>query len=668
MIAAAVTVPGSAAGAQPLALTRDVIHERAATEPTTVKIWADAHDIHVRFDVTQHEPIVATQHSDDVGQGSDDAVWVDLWPTGSGGFMYMFQATPNGTHYESSSENTAYAPHWVSHGATTSTGYEVTMEIPFNVMRGVHSGSWHAQFVRYTHATGEQDVWSYYNAQTNPDDETGSGKLLFHIAGAASLRPAPRAEIYALGLGTTAAYGGSTSRIGADISIPITPTASFFATFHPDYSNVELDQQTISPTVFSRTYNEVRPFFTQSANYFGNFNCNACNGYRTILYTPGIPTPRDGYAVEGRQGNVSFASFDAIGFRRNDQATAMTYLSPNRYWQGTYERVAANGTGVHDIANEVGLSWYDHKYTDVYLNAGNETGNLVSDASKARFIDAGGGWSDAHFGLFGSVRNYGEQFNPYDGFDSYPGVAGYGIYSAYIWNPRAKSSKIAAVGLGAFLDRYQGTHQGLAQSDNSLTFDLLTKSAWDFQAFTGSNYLRLDSMLMPVSQSGGFQITYHSGLQTGNPGNFPNHGSSATPTMINYTTGRYGNGRLDTWYRNSTIQLGARGALSLAIDNTSQWMHGVTSDNVQWFDSVSYTYQISRNSSFAIGVRKVVGYAPQPNGGGNCMGTCTNISLAYHTRFRRYEIYAAYGDPNTLTTVPQAIFKIIFYAGAAKGT
>ena len=59
---------------------------------------------------------------------------------------------------------------------------------------------------------------------------------------------------------------------------------------------------------------------------------------------------------------------------------------------------------------------------------------------------------------------------------------------------------------------------------------------------------------------------------------------------------------------------------------------------------------------------------PEPNGGGNCIGVCSNVSVAYHLRMRDYEIYTAYGDPNTLSTVPQAIFKVIFYAGAQKGT
>ena len=64
----------------------------------------------------------------------------------------------------------------------------------------------------------------------------------------------------------------------------------------------------------------------------------------------------------------------------------------------------------------------------------------------------------------------------------------------------------------------------------------------------------------------------------------------------------------------------------------------------------------------------MVGDPPSPNGGGDCVGTCSNVSVAYHLRLRNSEFYLAYGDPNTLTTVPQAIFKVIFYAGAQKGT
>jgi hypothetical protein len=115
------------------------------------------------------------------------------------------------------------------------------------------------------------------------------------------------------------------------------------------------------------------------------------------------------------------------------------------------------------------------------------------------------------------------------------------------------------------------------------------------------------------------------------------------------------------------MRAGNRGSLTLALDNTSQWLNGKAPDNIQWFESLAYSYQIDRDSSVAIGLRRVIGEPPQPNGGGNCMGTCSNVSIAFHKRFKRAELYAAYGNPNTLITVPQAIFKLIYYIGQ-KGT
>jgi hypothetical protein len=37
-------------------------------------------------------------------------------------------------------------------------------------------------------------------------------------------------------------------------------------------------------------------------------------------------------------------------------------------------------------------------------------------------------------------------------------------------------------------------------------------------------------------------------------------------------------------------------------------------------------------------------------------------------RLRNAELYLAYGNPNTLVTVPQALLKVIFYVGGQKGT
>ncbi len=657
-------------------LTRDVAHGAAAAQATTVYVCSDGTYLYVRFDAAQSgEPVIAEQRANNTVVGgsninggiawTDDAVWVDLWPTGPGGFQYQFEANPIGAHNEASSENVDFEPHWRSYGAATPSGYAVTMAIPLAVIHGAHAGTWRLQFVRYVRATGALDVWSSGAAQINPDDPAYSGTGSFTQVSRAPL-PKPRIAPYILGEAASRSIGGSTSRVGMDFSIPVAQTASFFGTFHPDYSDVELDQQSISPTVFQRTYSEVRPFFTQAASYYNAFNCAICNGFRTTLYTPGIPTPREGYAFEGRDGLFGLAAFDAIGDRRTDAAAALNYTSPDSHWNGAFQHVITELPGLFDSTSEGGISWSDGKYLSAYLNDAQETGTLVSSPAQGNWIDGGGGFLDQHFALFASMRRVGSQFNPVDGFDSHPGVAGYGFYTARVWT-FDKSDVLSSAGVDLFLDRYQGPQYGAAQSDTQVLLDMLTKSSVDLQLYSGSDYWRFGPTMTPISQNGGFSITYHSGTQN-NLNNFPAHGSSATPTQIQYYTGRYGTGRLDTWYRSTTLRVGTRGLMTFALDNTAQWMPGNAPDNVQWFEDASYAYQVTPDSSVAIGVRRIVGMPPLPNGGGNCEGVCSNISVAYHLRLKNYELYAAYGNPNTLVTVPQAILKLIFYAGAQKGS
>jgi hypothetical protein len=654
----------------------DVVHGRTADEPTTVRMASDARFLYVRFDAVQHGAISATQHNNDtitggsqgnggISWGADDAVWVDLWPTGATGFMYQFESSPNGAHNEASSENAAFAPQWESHGAIHDGGYTVTMAIPLAVIHGAHTGSWNIQLIRYHRATAAQDVWSFTTSQTNADDLTRAGSVDLTVVAKATV-PKPRAALYTLGTVASAPAGGSTSRIGADLSIPITPTAAVFAALHPDYSNVELDQQTISPTVYQRQYSEVRPFFTQAASYYDDFNCNACSVYWTNLYTPAIPTFADGYAIEGKQGTFGFAAFDAIASGRNDEASALNYVSPDAHWSASFQHVGVTLPGLVDASNEIGMHWSDRKYLSAYANFSDDGGTKVSAPGLATAWDAGGGYGTAHVALYGAVRSVGPQYAPADGYVTHAGIGGYALYGARIWD-FAPQSVLASAGISGTLDRYAGPVYGQAQSDNQLIFDLLTKSAWDLQLYSGSDYWRFGDALTPISQGSGFSLTYHSGLQTNNPGSFPSHGSSATPTQLSYVTGAFGAGRLDTWTRSSTIKAGERGTVTLTVDNTSQWLPR-GADNIQWFDSAAYTYQINRDASIAIGLRRVNGYAPQPNGGGNCAGVCSNVSVAYHVRLPHLEVYAAYGDPNTLSTVPQALLKMIFYLGGGKGT
>ena len=619
----------------------------------------------MRFEAKQREPISASQRTNDVGNGSDDDVYVDLWPNGTSGYSYQFVSTPIGTHYEFSSENNAYQPTWYSKGAIVPGGYVVDMKIPLAVVRGAQAGgSWRAQLVRVVHATGETQLWHFASGQVNADDLTYAGTLVVPRADLAT-KPEPRLAVYGLGaVASRRDAGGSTSRTGADLSLPITDTSSIYATFHPDFSNVELDQQTISPSVFQRYYSEVRPFFTQGANFYNQVNCDVCPS-TTELYTPAIPTPRDGYAVEGQQGPLGFATFDAVGASRSDVASSLDYTSSNREWGASIQRVAVDTPQLIDDTTSGGVTWTDRKHLSAYFDYGDDHGTNVLDPSDAQRYEGGGGWQSQTFSLFGSMRKIGDYYDPVDGYVSHSGIAGYALYTNKIWLFDGKDA-LESISLGGLVDRYHGNTLGLNQTDNVVVLDVLTHGLIDVNATAGSDYLRLtDGIFAPVSQNG-IGVTYHSGSQQ-NAGNFGSHGSSATPTSIVYNTGRYGDGRLDSWLRSSTIRLGVKGTFTAELDDTAQWF-SQKPDNVQWFERLSYAYQLGHDTSFAIGLRKVSGTPPSPNGGGDCIGTCTNVSFNYHVKTRHSELYVGYGDPSRLITVPQLIFKFIYYLGAEKGT
>jgi hypothetical protein len=703
---------GAWAAIPAVTLAWDVQHQAPASESAIARVATDGRSFYLRFDVKQREALLQQQHTNNVGDGTDDEVWVDFWPGGNSGFFYQFAATSNGTHFQYSGENTAYAPEWTSAGAVVDGGFVVTMRIPYRIMR-IPSDIWKMQLVRIVRSTGEREIWSYGPAQTNGDDVTYAGNLTGVHAPRALSRPMPRLGVYALGQAGSAQSDLSTSRLGADFSIPVTAQASFYGTIHPDFSNVEVDQSTISPTAFARVFTEVRPFFTQGANFYENFSCIACP-YISQLYTPSIPTPRDGYAFEGKQGNFTLAGFDSVGYSRIDSAESVAWRSSDHEFSITGQRVAADCTSidgtcpygaplVHDDTDTTGITFNDNKHISAYFNYGSESGNLVSFGDQAQRYDSGVFYSTNTFGIAGAMRKVGYSYNPADGLVQHPDIAGYAAYIAKEWL-FTPNSVINSTGVSYYLDRYHNASGALDQTDTTLAFDLLTRSRIDVQTIFGANYV-LESnctdaggnpilitpanqsifsgcqIFTPVSQNG-IGLTYHSG--TANTiGNFPSHGSSSTPTSLTYNTGRFGPGRLDSWSATSTMRAGLIATVSLEADETRQYLDfgGI---NTQWLERGSYNLALDANTSFSIGARRIIGtpplvyslapvscttvvFAPSPGMLSPCTGAW-NLSFAFHKRSPHDELYFAYGDASQLSTYPAFTLKFIHYLGAEKGT
>jgi hypothetical protein len=629
----------------------DFTNGRPAPEETRVRVLVDDRYLYVRFDVKQHGPIVATQTVDDSGQGSDDDVHVSLWPSGASGFEYQFDANPRGTHYQSSTENNTYSPTWTSVGRTFEGGYTVTMRIPLKAMRSDGRGTWLAQFTRYTKTSRETDEWAYAPGQGGTDVVTFAGKLEGLGAVAKATRTAPRIGIYALSQAGGRDAGGSTSRLGSDISIPLTQTASLVATIHPDFSNVEKDQQTIAPTTFRRQFTEVRPFFAQGANFYDYNNCYGCPGV-SELYTPAIPTPKRGYQLEGKQGQFTFGALDAVGDRRGDNAQSLAYATPDRTWQVNYTRVASEQPGLHDVVDYAFVGYSDHKRYTGYFEKGFEHGTLVTDGNQGTRYDAGFAYSTKDDFWSIAVKHVGAQYAPVDGYVAVGDIAGYSAQANHTW--RFKNGAFQSVSAYGYVERYAGSDGfGTNLYDGSAGGSLFMRNKISASYSIGSSFYRVpgDAALHANNQEG-LRVDYQFG--------------TAQQSTLSWNGGLYGDGYLGTSQGQLGFRVARRATVSLFAYETD-W-HGRGPRSVQWLERGSVTFDLGPRASLVAGVRKIIGTPPPFPGLDSSYVKATNISLGFSARRAHDDLYVVYGDASALQTSPALIVKLVHYFGAEKGT
>ncbi len=649
-------------GASRARLRYDFTNQRKAAHPAVVFVGQDPRGLDIAFVVTQHSPVIASTLSNGPGVFGDDNVQVSLNPQGLQGFSYQFIANARGARFQTSSENSAYAPHWKAAGRVTTTGYVITMHVPFSILRSGGSHTWKAQFQRFTVHDNVSDLWSYDRNATSPFDTLYAGTLdgvdPTGIKGKGSSRPAPRFQPYVLGVGRSGAAGGSTSQMGLDMALPITPTASFVGSFHPDYSNVETDQQTISPTAFPRQFQEVRPFFTQIGNAFNaTLGCQNCP---QTLYTPAIPTFRQGYGVEGTQGPLTFAGFDAVGTQRTDLADAMNYArtSKSGVEQVDLQRVTVNMPNIIDNTSSLNGGYFStHGHWFAYGNYARENGTLVTDPSQAHYGEVGAGIKKANTVFVLAHQFIGAQFNPVDGYEQQNDIGGYLSFfqQTFHFSPTSKLLDLSVM----FNDARFWNHASQpAQSSagDQINFDF--RNLWTVHIFQQSAFvLASDGEYLPFNVGNGAFVGYN--LNS-------NYGKGLV-----YGEGPYYHGHATSIQFFDTMPIRRNISFSLNLNENAYASYRTTEPSFkQWLNSGSVNWQFSRDASFSLGARRINGtslptsyFAP----------TFTpifadNLSAAFHYLHGHNEFYLVYGDPNALTTTPAVFFKWIFYAGAEKGT
>ncbi|HXW76514.1 MAG TPA: hypothetical protein VEJ20_03805, partial [Candidatus Eremiobacteraceae bacterium] len=483
----------------------DITTKSPAPLSTDAYMLYDDKNLYVAFRVSQTGvPVVATQTTNDVGFGIDDFVGIGIDTSGAGSNVYLFETTPIGTRYEQASANARYRPNWRARAQRTEGGWSAVMIIPLADMRIPRAGTqtWRLQFIRGVAAKGEHYEWDFNGLMADApsgswppftDARFWAAGTSVRISAALASKPQPHADLY--GLESVGADRDEFEQAdqefepeavrtyGADMTLPLTSTISAEGTLNPDFSNVEIDQETIAPQEFRRQLTEYRPFFAQGASFI-----NADSGLTGVLtgpntnfvfYSPSIGSFDRGLKVEGSYGDenfglMSFRGFDeTTGNTFDDQAFGFEHALQDReflYW----------GDGVlahHSIAG-------DDSTVEGGVEARNLTSGLIGFADYA--YETGSWVPQGHAGSFfgfvdlhqAEAENFigfsdiSPSYDPIDGYTANADLRGFSTFSALFRgsSPGIKSWQ-PTLNMDRFIDESGAVHQADFDPGLAVVFD-----------------------------------------------------------------------------------------------------------------------------------------------------------------------------------------------------
>jgi hypothetical protein len=295
-----------------------------------------------------------------------------------------------------------------------------------------------------------------------------------------------------------------------------------------------------------------------------------------------------------------------------------------------------------------------------FARYGKDSGTNVVDATQGKRYEAGVQfYRPDGANVTAVVRKVGLYFNPMDGLVQHPDIAGYNVnfFKPFKYST---TSRFTEFDVNGNFDRYHNNAGALDQTDQNIGFSLATRTLFNFQLSTGSSYLLLPSTLPPPAPPATFTPITQQGVQIAYNLN------SSMPTFVNFNTGRFGPGRLDSWARSSTVRVGTRGTVTLEADDTDQYADS-GARFTEWLERASFAYQSGPDQSLALGVRRIIGTPPELVSPSS-YESGWNLSAAFHQKVPGGEIYVVYGDASAFSTAPRFIVKYIRYFGADKGT
>jgi hypothetical protein len=296
---------------------------------TTVYITEDGKTLFVAFEAQDPNPKeIRAYYRDRDRSYSDDFVGIVLDTFNDESRAYEFFANALGAQMDmimnqNSGEDDSWDAIWDSAGQITDKGYVVEMAIPLNQLSfaQVDKQTWGIDLLRFRPRDTRQRISVFAKDRNNNCYLCQTIK----ISGFENLTPstdltvvptltAEKSEKRDYDEETAVLDGWESNKndqeFGLDVKWGVTPNATLSATINPDFSQVETDStQLTANQQFALFYNEKRPFFLESADYF-----------RTpinTVYTRSIADPDAGVKYTGKHGNSTVGFMAGIDSRTN---------------------------------------------------------------------------------------------------------------------------------------------------------------------------------------------------------------------------------------------------------------------------------------------------------------------------------------------------------------
>jgi hypothetical protein len=453
---------------------------------------------------------------------------------------------------------------------------------------------------------------------------------------------------------------------------------------NPDFSNVEIDQQTIAPQEFRRGLQEYRPFFAQGANYI-NANSVPAGSFvgpqNLVFYSPGIGPFDRGAKVEGTFGlqsfgALSFRGFDPVsGNTFNDVAYGYKHALQNRgflYW--------ADGVLAHhslwgsDATSEFGFGGRDLKTGLVYgVDHAIERGSWVPGG----IAHSTNGFVDVHkpnYEVLAGALDTSPAYNPMDGFTATSDARGFQFMS----NMTGASPGIKTFSYFFTADRFFDRSGAVHQADVLLNVNATFKNGFSIDgAGPQTGELRSYATSDPAASGTtcadpSLARTYFTGVAgyfCGRTDRFNlmqipvgYREGTATPLNASLAYGTFGNNYVHFYTLTSSRPLARVFSLGMEYDGSYERDIASGSLDSQWLRRISLGAQLGTDTNVTLSLRGI-------NGRGGFAAPGTNFAAAFHRRFTDgNELFVNFGTPAAPTTLDRFIVKYLFRFGGDAGT